>query len=207
MNPASSRQPYQLSAKNSRMKQMERKEWWLWSFVVVITILLTAGIASFALPLLHDTDSFYGFQIRQSAWGLLGLVLLFDIYSLYQQFQIQSVRRQLVARDELFRVISENAADMIAVVDQKANRIYNSPAYERVLGYSAQELQTTSAMDQVHPDDRAGARLGERYGVEVHETGGRESGSNTECVTKMAVGAPLNRPPAQCKMRMESRPI
>ncbi len=155
MNPASSRQPYQLSAKNSRMKQMERKEWWLWSFVVVITILLTAGIASFALPLLHDTDSFYGFQIRQSAWGLLGLVLLFDIYSLYQQFQIQSVRRQLVARDELFRVISENAADMIAVVDQKANRIYNSPAYERVLGYSAQELQTTSAMDQVHPDDRA----------------------------------------------------
>ncbi len=159
MNPASSRQPYQLSAKNSRMKQMERKEWWLWSFVVVITILLTAGIASFALPLLHDTDSFYGFQIRQSAWGLLGLVLLFDIYSLYQQFQIQSVRRQLVARDELFRVISENAAP---VWRARQNR---------------------------------------------HETGDRESGSNTECVTEMAVGAPLNRPPAQCEMRMENRPI
>src|SRR2546430_16878936 len=116
-----------LSEKNSRLKHMDRREWWLWSFVVVITLLLTGGIASFALPLLHDTDSFYGFQIRQSAWGLLGLVLLFDIYSLYQQFQIQSVRRQLTARDELFRVITENAADMIAVVDQKANRFYNSP--------------------------------------------------------------------------------
>jgi PAS domain-containing protein len=148
-----------LSEKNSRLKHMDRREWWLWSLVVVITMLLTGGIASFALPLLHGTDSFYGFQIRQSAWGLLGLVLLFDIYSLYQQFQIQSVRRQLIARDELFRVISENAADMIAVVDQKANRIYNSPAYERVLGYSAQELQRTPAMDQVHPDDRARVAL------------------------------------------------
>jgi PAS domain S-box-containing protein len=155
MNQAGPRHPYMLSAKNSPMKHMERQEWWLWSFVVVITMLLTGGIASFALPLLHNTDGVYGFQIRQSVWGLLGLVLLFDIYSLYQQFQIQSVRRQLMARDELFRVISENAADMIAVVDQKTNRIYNSPAYERILGYTAQELQTTSALDQVHPDDRA----------------------------------------------------
>ena len=153
MNPASSRQPHPLNAKNSRMKQMERKEWWLWSFVVVITMLLTGGIASFALPLLHDTDGFYGFQLRQSAWGLLGLVLLFDIYSLYQQFQIQSVRRQLVARDELFRVISENAADMIAVVDMDGNRIYNSLSYQRVLGYSPEELQASSAFEQIHPED------------------------------------------------------
>src|SRR5947207_4723356 len=187
MNPASSRQPHPLNAKNLRMKQMERKEWWLWSFVVVITMLLTGGIASFALPLLHDTDGFYGFQIRQSAWGLLGLVLLFDIYSLYQQFQIQSVRRQLTARDELFRVITENAVDMIAVVDQRANRIYNSPAYERVLGYSAQELQTTSALDQVHPDDRARVA----HAAEQARSWGTEIGSNTECVTRMAVGAPL----------------
>ena len=138
------------------MKQMERREWWLWSFVVVVTLLLTGGIASFALPLLHaDMDSFYWVHIRQSVRGLLGLVLLFDIYSVYQQFQIHSVRRQLMARDELFRVISENAADMIAVVNGDGKRIYNSPAYERVLGYSVEELRTTSALDQVHPDDRA----------------------------------------------------
>jgi len=152
MKQTTARQPYALTAKS--IKQMDRREWWMWGLVVVITMLLTVGIASFALPLLHDTNSSYSFEMRQSVWGLIGLVLLFDIYSLYQQFQIQYIRRQLAARDELFRVISENAADMIAVVDQKANRIYNSPAYERVLGYSAQELQTTSALDQVHPDDR-----------------------------------------------------
>jgi PAS domain S-box-containing protein len=135
---------------------MERREWWLWSFVILVTLVLTGGIASFAIPLLRtETDSFYWLQIQQSVRGLLGLVLLFDIYSVYQQFRIHSIRRQLMARDELFRVISENAADMIAVVDAEGKRIYNSPAYERILGYSTEELQTTSALDQVHPDDRA----------------------------------------------------
>src|SRR5437868_5768789 len=145
-----------LSATSSRMKQIERREWWLWVFVVIITLLLTGGIASFALPLLRaETDNFYWIHIRQSVRGLLGLVLLFDIYSLYQRYQIHSVRRQLMARDELFRVITENAADMIAVVDENGNRIYNSPAYQKVLGYSPEELQRTSGLDQIHPDDRA----------------------------------------------------
>jgi hypothetical protein len=64
------------------MKQMERREWWLWSFVVIITLLLTAGIAAFALLLLRsETDRFYGLNIQELLRGLLGLVLLFDIYS------------------------------------------------------------------------------------------------------------------------------
>src|SRR5208282_3818549 len=43
---------------------------------------------------------------------------------------------------------------MIALVDVKGNRLYNSPAYKRVLGYSAAELGETSAFDQIHADDR-----------------------------------------------------
>jgi PAS domain-containing protein len=138
------------------MKQMERREWWLWSFVVIITLLLTAGIAAFALPLLRsETDRFYGLNIQELLRGLLGLVLLFDIYSVYQQVQIHRIRRHLMSRDDMFRVISENADDMIAVVDTNGKRIYNSSAYERLLGYTAQELWTTSALEQIHTDDRA----------------------------------------------------
>ena len=65
----------------------------------------------------------------------------------------------LAERDQLFQLITENAADMIAVVDGAGQRIYNSPAYEHVLGYSAEELKTTSSIEQIHPDDRA-ARAG-----------------------------------------------
>jgi diguanylate cyclase (GGDEF)-like protein/PAS domain S-box-containing protein len=138
------------------MRLIERREWVLWSFVVLVTLLLTGGIASFALPLAHiDRDSFYSLHITQSVRGLLGLVLLFDIYSVYQQFQIHAVRRQLTARNELFRAISENAVDMIAVENAVGQLIFTSEAYERVLGYSAEDLKITSALEQVHPDDRA----------------------------------------------------
>jgi PAS domain S-box-containing protein len=45
-------------------------------------------------------------------------------------------------------------ADLIAVVDINGYRIYNSPSYERVLGYSSEELQGTWAYDKIHPDDQ-----------------------------------------------------
>jgi len=87
-------------------------------------------------------------------WGLLGMVLLFDVYTVYQQLQIHRMRRRLFEREELFRLISDNAADMIAVVDMDGNRIYNSQSYSRVLGYDEDELKHSSSFEQVHPDDR-----------------------------------------------------
>ena len=78
----------------------------------------------------------------------LGLIVAF------QQLRIRRIRRNSTSREELFQIITENAADMIALVDVKGQRLYNSPAYKRILGYSAAELGETSAFEQIHPDDR-----------------------------------------------------
>src|SRR6185437_3281578 len=56
--------------------------------------------------------------------GLVGLVFLFDLYTIYQHLMIYRIRRQLLHREELFHLISENAADMIAVVDMEGKRIF-----------------------------------------------------------------------------------
>ena len=56
--------------------------------------------------------------------------------------------------DQLFRSIAENSADLIAVVDKTGHRIYNNPAYERLLGYTQEELKHTISFQQIHPDDR-----------------------------------------------------
>jgi diguanylate cyclase (GGDEF)-like protein/PAS domain S-box-containing protein len=79
---------------------------------------------------------------------------MFDIYTVYQQLQLQRIRRELTERNQLFEVITENAADMIAVVDGTGNRLYNSPAYQKVLGYSSEELKLTSSVEQIHPEDQ-----------------------------------------------------
>ena len=139
----------------SRLRHIERREWWLWATAVMITLLLTAGILSFLPMLLQSNErSDYFFTLRRAMWGLLGMVLLFDVYTVYQQLQIHRMRRRLFEREELFRLISDNAADMIAVVDMDGNRIYNSQSYSRVLGYDEDELKHSSSFEQVHPDDR-----------------------------------------------------
>ncbi|HEY6442444.1 MAG TPA: PAS domain S-box protein [Candidatus Acidoferrales bacterium] len=139
----------------SLLRKIERREWVLWSFAILVTLLLSAGLASFIVPMLHQrTEEFDSLHLSLAVRGLVGLVLLFDIYTIYQQLQIFRIRHELVRREELFRLISENAADMIAVVDGEGKRLYNSPAYERILGYTTEELQSTSSLDQIHPDDR-----------------------------------------------------
>ena len=61
---------------------------------------------------------------------------------------------ELLKSEERFRLIAENAADLIAVVDTAGRRIYNSPSYQKILGFSPQELSRTSAFEQIHPEDR-----------------------------------------------------
>jgi two-component system cell cycle sensor histidine kinase/response regulator CckA len=134
------------------MRQIERGEWWLASSAIAITLLLTAGIASFAWPMLQDRPS-ESIQMGIAVRGLVGLVLLFDVYTIYQQLQIHRIRRRLIGREELFQLISENAVDMIAVVDTKGRRLYNSPSYHRILGYTEQELRDSPTLAQIHPDD------------------------------------------------------
>lgn len=138
------------------MRKIERREWWLWSSAVLVTLLLTLGIVSFVFPMVHpEGGDLHLPELPYAARGLVGLVLLFDLYTVYQQLQIHRMSRRLIEGEELFRLITENAADMIAVVDAEGHRLYNSPAYQRVLGYSPEELRLTSSLEQIHPDDRS----------------------------------------------------
>jgi len=137
-----------------RMLIIERREWWLWACAVLITLVLTVGIVSFGFPALHIHRPELNLSpLNDTILGLVGMVLLFDIYTIYQHFQIQEVRKELLRREELFRLITENAADMIAVVDSNGRRLYNSPSYQKILGYTDQELRSTNALDQVHAED------------------------------------------------------
>jgi len=86
-------------------------------------------------------------------WGWTAISAL-TLLVFSQQFRIYWERRRSRNRDELFQIVTENAADMIALVDMKGRRLYNSPAYKKILGYSAAELGETSAFEQIHPEDR-----------------------------------------------------
>ncbi|HXW54858.1 MAG TPA: PAS domain S-box protein [Candidatus Cybelea sp.] len=136
---------------------VERRQWWLSFSTVVLSLILTLGILALALPLPLPL-AFKGEEIldqRILVDALVGLVCLFDLSILFQQFEIYRVRKQIREQEELFKLISENAADLIAVVNIDGTRAYNSPSYRKLLGYSPEELRGTLAFEQIHPEDRA----------------------------------------------------
>jgi PAS domain S-box-containing protein len=55
--------------------------------------------------------------------------------------------------EERFRLIAENIADMIAVLDLDGRRLYNSPSYGRILA-DPESLKGTDGFHDVHPEDR-----------------------------------------------------
>jgi PAS domain S-box-containing protein len=75
-------------------------------------------------------------------------------HDITERLRIESALRQ---SEERFRLIMENLADLVAVLDLDGRRLYNSPSYRRVLG-RPEDFVGTCSFDQVHPDDRARVR-------------------------------------------------
>jgi diguanylate cyclase (GGDEF)-like protein len=83
----------------TEIRRIESREWWLWAFAVAVTLALTSGIISFTFPrFTRGPDVPYWFDLREWVRGLACLVLLFDLYAIYQHRQLQRIRRQLAER-------------------------------------------------------------------------------------------------------------
>lgn len=60
---------------------------------------------------------------------------------------------KLKQSEEQFRLISENVADMIVMLDLNGKRIYSNPSYKPILG-DTKQLIGTDSFKEIHPDDR-----------------------------------------------------
>ena len=57
----------------------------------------------------------------------------------------------------LFQLMTESVSDLIVLLDHQGHRTWSNPAYNHLMGYSAEELTGTYALAEVHPDDQARA--------------------------------------------------
>ena len=58
----------------------------------------------------------------------------------------------------LYRLITENTHDLIALLDETECYLYLSPSHQRVLGYHIAQMIGSSMFDLVHPDDQLSLR-------------------------------------------------
>jgi diguanylate cyclase (GGDEF)-like protein len=86
----------------SNLRRIGRYNWSLWVLAVVIALSLTFAIATLSMAVTFDPrDPFHHFGLSQSVRGLVGMVLLFSVYTLYQQFQLMRTRRRLAEQVEI----------------------------------------------------------------------------------------------------------
>lgn len=117
------------------MHNVRRRQWWMWSSCVLVTLLLTIGIASFAFPgLLSEQKELYTFNLNLAVRGLVGLVLLFNVYAVYQQLQIQRIQSHLKQQIGAFDRLGERTEQVykIAALDSVTG-LYNRHSGEQRL--------------------------------------------------------------------------
>ena len=66
----------------------------------------------------------------------------------------QNMVAALAESEQRFRLLAENAGDLITSIDPHGRRTYVSPSCRALLGYEPNELIGRIALDIVHPDDR-----------------------------------------------------
>ncbi len=64
------------------------------------------------------------------------------------------MQRALLESEAQFRLLAENASDMISRLGTDGQVLYVSPACETILGYTPEELTGTISFDIVHEEDR-----------------------------------------------------
>ena len=69
-----------------------------------------------------------------------------------QNRRLALTRDELVASEERYRLIAENADDLVAMLDHEGRWLYTSPSYARVLSPEAIKLGA-DAFQHIHPDD------------------------------------------------------
>lgn len=125
----------QTEAFREHFRKLDRRQWWLWSSTVIVLILLTVAVASFAFPaMLAREQQTYSFYLNQSVRALVGIVLLFSVYVVYQQYQIIRMRNQIADQLQSLAKVESLTAEVykLAALDQLTG-LYNRRSGEQRL--------------------------------------------------------------------------
>jgi diguanylate cyclase (GGDEF)-like protein len=81
------------------LRKIERRDWWVWANSIFVMLLLTGAVITFILPSLSQGAApLFRIKVTEAIFGLVALVVLFNVYTIYQQVLIKRLRRQLAEK-------------------------------------------------------------------------------------------------------------
>jgi diguanylate cyclase (GGDEF)-like protein len=149
------------------LRRIEQRDWWLWGYTVLVIFSLTTAVVALSVSVLAKPDEpFYQFHISQSVRGLVGVVLLFNIYSTYQQIQLKRLRGQLTRQIEFATEQHTRAEEFLklAMLDPLTGLHNRRFAEERLIAESARAQRNGQSLTVLMLDLDDFKQLNDRYG-------------------------------------------
>src|SRR5690349_3579194 len=90
--------PQDLSRERQRI---DKRHWWVRAYSIFVILLLTFAIISLTLPaVLQGAETFFKIRISEAVFGLIALIVLFNVYTVYQEILIRRLRLQLLEKQD-----------------------------------------------------------------------------------------------------------
>lgn len=131
-----------------------------WIFLLLLAALLVGTFILWSDVIFSHTDSHSAIIVIS-----IGLLLTLSVVWVFfrQRSIAKMVRDQVVLRTQelentsrKFRVITDNAYDLISILTLDGQLDYTNSAYHRILGYSREELKGQTLVDLIHENDMVG---------------------------------------------------
>ena len=124
---------FDLDQTQSRLNRLERHEWWRWCVAFVIMLALTFGLFALSIPIGGRTWVEQA-ELNAGLRSLLALVLLFDVFVIYQQVLIGGLRRDLATQLRVITTLEtlKKSDDDTLVPRKERRRIPRSRIDQRV---------------------------------------------------------------------------
>lgn len=160
-----------MSEIQEKLRRLERRDWGLWWAAVTVILLLTVAVVSLSLPsLLKESDHFFELNLNLAVRGLVGLVLLFNLYTVYQQMQIKRMRKEMaetVVKMASLQVSAEESYKL-ATLDPLTGLCNRRLAQQRLAGEVSRSQRYGHPLTVLMLDLNRFKQINDRYG---HGTG------------------------------------
>lgn len=79
------------------------------------------------------------------------LITIGQMLDIHDRKQIEETIR---ANEEKLQALLQHSSDIVSIIDEQGNLVYNSPAGQRIHGFTDEEFKNANTFDLIHPDDR-----------------------------------------------------
>src|SRR6266478_899503 len=147
------------------LKQLGRREWWLWLSALLVTVLSAVAFLLTTIPsFFQHPRHFYEIRSDQARWGVMCLVLLFNGWLLHRQWTFRRLRKQLTPPSAGSETQAAQISDPSGI--DPATGLYTRGYIEQQLGKEiarAKRQNSSLSLATIHLDEFD--EISKRYGL------------------------------------------